>query len=112
MRNTALKSVLLAGALALFTLPIASAKSYDITLAGPTMIGNTELKAGAYSLKVKGSTAIFTNEESGKSFSETARIETVGRKYDLTAVETAKKGDTNFLRAIELGGSKTKLEFQ
>jgi hypothetical protein len=98
--------------LAAFTLSVASAKSYDITFARPTMIGKTELKAGAYSVKVNGLNAIFTNEESGTSFTETAKVETVSRKYDLTAIETTKKGDTDYLSVIELGGSKTKLEFK
>jgi hypothetical protein len=105
-------SLLLAVSLAAFTSSVASAKSYDITLASPTMIGKTELKAGAYSVKVNGPNAIFTSEEDGKSFTETAKVETVSRKYDQTAIETTTKGDTDYLIAIELGGSKTKLEFK
>jgi len=106
-----MKWLLLLGAVALFTLPIASAKSYDIDLASPTMAGNTKLAAGDYTLKVNGSKALFINEESGKRTSEPVKIQTVAKKYSLTAVETTKKGDTQHLTAIELGGSKTKLDF-
>ena len=55
------RSLLLLGVLAMVTLPIASAKSYDIAFSGPTMVGNTQLPAGEYTLKVEGSNAVITN---------------------------------------------------
>ena len=110
-KTTTIQSLLLAGALAMIALPIASAKSYDIALPATTTIGHTQLKAGNYTLKVKGASAVFVNQDNGQRTAETAKIATVARKYDQTAVELSTQGGTNHLTAIELGGSKTKLEF-
>jgi len=41
----------------------------------------------------------------------TAKVDTVEKKYDVTAVDTTKNGNEEQINAIELGGSKTKLEF-
>ena len=86
------KSLLLIGAMAMFTLPIASARSYDIALSDPTMVGTTQLAAGQYSVKVEGSNAVFTNEDNYKSVTAPVKIENVAKKYEMTAVETTKKG--------------------
>jgi len=105
------KSLFLVAALAVFSLPVASAKSYDIALDGPTMVGNTQLPAGEYTLKLKGSNAIFTNEANDKSVTAPVKIENVDKKYDETAVETVQKGNIAHVTDIKLGGSKMKLEF-
>jgi len=102
------KSLLLIGTLALAG--IASAKSYDIVLSSPTKAGNVQLAAGEYSLKVKGNSAIFTNVETGKSFTAPVKVEDAGKKYDTTAVDSNKQNGTDEITAIELGGSSTKLE--
>ena len=60
------KSLLFIGTLALAS--IASAKSYDIVLSAPAKAGAVQLSAGEYSLKVQGSNAVFTNVDTGKSF--------------------------------------------
>jgi hypothetical protein len=106
------RSLLLLGVLAMVTLPIASAKSYDIAFSSPTMVGNTQLPAGQYTLKVEGSNAVITNDEDNyESVTAPIKIENVDQKYDETAVETIQKGDAQHVTAIQLGGSKTKLEF-
>ncbi len=105
------KSLLLLGVLAMSILPIASAKSYDIALSSPTMVGNTQLPAGEYTLKVEGSNAVFTNVDNDKSVTEPVKIENVDQKYDVTAVETVQEGDAQHITNIQLGGSKIKLEF-
>ena len=105
------KSIFIVGALALATLNIASAKSYDITLGAPTMAGNTELKAGEYKLKVDGNQAVFTNPENAKSFTAPVRIENSDRKFDQTAIQSSTQNGTDSIREIDLGGSTTKLEF-
>ncbi len=110
-KTTTLKSLFLAGVLAMFTLPIASAKSYDINLSSPTMVGNTQLKAGEYTLKVQGSNAVFINQDNGEKYMETSKVENATSKFENTAVETTRDGTTQYLLAIELGGSKTILKF-
>ena len=62
------KSLLLIGTLALAG--IASAKSYDITLAAPAKAGGVQMAAGNYEVKVVGNGfAVFTNVETARSSS-------------------------------------------
>jgi len=74
-------------------------------------VGNAQLPAGDYTLKVEGSNAIFTNVDSNKSVTAPVKIENVDKKYDETAVESTMQGEARHLNAIELGGSTTKLDF-
>ena len=105
------RSLLLLGVLAILSLPIASAKSYNIAFTGPTMVGSEQLPAGAYTLKVEGPNAVFTSVDSNKSVTAPVKIENVDKKYDVTSVETTVKGNAQQIDDIELGGTKTKLDF-
>jgi hypothetical protein len=105
------KSVLLAGVLALSTLSLASAKTYEISLAGPSKAGSITLKPGQYRLKVDGSNAIFTEVETSKQFTVPAKVQTSDKKFDDTRVDAQKDSGTDVIKDIELGGTKTKLEF-
>ena len=102
------KSLLLIGTLALAG--IASAKSYDIVLSSPAKAGSVQLAAGEYSLKVQGNNAVFTNVDTGKSFTTAVKSEDAGKKFDATAVDTNNRNGSDEITAIELGGSSTKLE--
>jgi hypothetical protein len=102
------KSLLIIGTLALAG--IASAKSYDIVLSSPAKAGSLQLNAGEYSLKVKGSTAVFTNVETGKSFTAPVKLQEGSKKYDSTAVDTNHVNGTDEIKTIELGGSNTQLQ--
>jgi hypothetical protein len=106
-----MKSMLMAGVLAVFTLSFASAKTYDITLSSASKVGATQLAAGTYRLKVDGTKATFVNVDTSKEVTATVKVDTVEKKYDVTAVDSTKTGDVEQINAIELGGSKTKLEF-
>jgi hypothetical protein len=102
------KSLLLIGTLALAG--IAGAKSYDIVLSAPAKAGSLQLNAGEYSLKVKGSTAVFTNVETGKSFTAPVKVQEGSKKYENTAVDTSNVNGTDEIQSIELGGSNTQLQ--
>ncbi|HMD70832.1 MAG TPA: hypothetical protein VKF41_05780 [Bryobacteraceae bacterium] len=106
-----IKSLLLSGTLAIASLSIASAKRYDIRLTSPTKVANIALKAGEYTLKLEGANAIFTDVESGKTYTAPAKIEKAAKKFDVTAVETDKKADVEHIQSIDLGGTTTKIEF-
>lgn len=111
-----IKSILLVGALALSTLSIASAKSagaksYDITISVPAKVGSAQLAVGDYKVTVDGTNVVFTNRDTAKQVNATAKVDTVEKKYDVTAVDTTRNGNEEQINAIELGGSKTKLEF-
>ncbi len=106
-----LKSFVLAGVLAISTLTIASAKTYELTLSSVTKAGNVQLKAGQYRLKVDGNNATFIGVDDGKSITAPVKVVTTDKKFDTTTVDASKEGDTSVIKDIELGGSKTKLEF-
>jgi hypothetical protein len=97
--------------LGLASLGIASAKSYDIFLSGPTMVGSTELKPGEYKLKVEGTQAVFTDVQSSKTWTAVVKIENNGQKFSETTVESTNQGDMAHIHSIDLAGSNTKLEF-
>jgi hypothetical protein len=88
-----------------------SSKSYSITLSAPAVAGSLQLKAGQYKLKVDGDNAVFTDVESTKSFTTPVKVENVDKKFDDTKVQSVREGETDKIREIDLGGSKTKLDF-
>ncbi len=106
-----MKSFVLAGVLAISTLSLASAKTYEITLSSASKAGNVELKAGQYRLKVDGTNATFINMETAKPLSTTVKVVNTDKKFDTTTVDASKEGGTDVIKDIELGGSKTKIEF-
>jgi hypothetical protein len=106
-----MKKFLVVAALALSSLTIVSAKTYEIILSGPTKAGNVQLKAGQYKLKVEGDNAIFTEVNSSKSFTTPVKVQTGEKKFDDTKVQTTKDGNVDKIEEIDLGGSKTKLGF-
>jgi len=103
--------LLLVGALALSTLSLVSAKSYDIMLTSASKLGGVQLAAGEYKLKVEGSNAVLTNMDSNKSVTVPAKIQNVDKKYSVTAVDTTDANGATKVDSIELGGSTTRLEF-
>ena len=105
------KLPLLLGTIALSTVALAGPKSYHIVLPEPMKAGNAELERGDYKVKVEGSTAVFTNTHTRKSQSVPVKVENVDQKYHVTSLDTSKQGDEEQIQAIQLGGSKTKLEF-
>jgi len=106
-----MKKFMVVAALALSSLTIVSAKTYEIILSGPTKAGNITLKPGQYQLKVNGSNAVFTEVNGSKSFTTPVKVETGDKKFNDTRVQSSKDGDTDKIEEIDLGGSKTKLGF-
>jgi hypothetical protein len=105
------RSLLLLGVLAMSILSIASAKSYTVAFTSPVIVGNAQLPAGEYTLKVDGSNAVFTNVDSNKSVATPVKIENADKKFDVTSVETTQQGNASHIHGIQLGGSTTKLDF-
>src|SRR5881394_1082517 len=106
-----MKKFLVVAGLALSSLTIVSAKTYEITLSNPTKVGSVQLKPGQYKLKVDGSNAVFTDLNSAKSFTTPVKVENGDKKFDDTRVQSVKDGQTDRINEIDLGGSKTKLGF-
>jgi hypothetical protein len=105
------KSLILGGLLSISTLCVAGSKSYDVTFAAPSTVGNVTLSPGDYKVKVEGANAVFTDTRSSKSFSTAVKLETAAKKFHFTAVDASKEGKTERVNAIELGGSTTRLDF-
>ena len=105
------KFLLWGGALTLSAVAVAGSKSYDITLDTPAKAGNAQLTRGEYKLQVEGSNAVFTGMQSHTAVTVPVKVQNTDTKYSQTAVDTSKQGDAVQIKSIELGGSKTKLEF-
>ena len=105
------RTLLLTAALAIFTLSVASAKTYDILLSSPTKAGNLQLKPGEYRLNVNGTKAIFTDVNTAKSFTTEIKVENSDKKFGDTKIDALSDGPTSVIKDIELGGSKTKIDF-
>jgi hypothetical protein len=104
-----LRSLVIAGAVALSTVALASAKTYQITIDAPAKAGNVELPPGQYKLKVEGSQAVFTDSHN-KSFTVPATVQNVDKKFSYTLVETANQGGTATIQAIDLGDSNMQVK--
>jgi hypothetical protein len=98
-------------ALSLFSLSVASAKSYEITVSNPTKAGTAQLKPGKYKIKVEGANATFVEEGKNKGVTVPVKVKEGSKKFDDTRVHSAKDGAAEKILDIELGGSKTVLEF-
>lgn len=107
-----MRSLLVVGALALSCGIVANGKSYDILLSSPAKAGSVVLPAGEYNLKLEGSNAVFKNTNTAKMFTAPVRVENAPRKHEETAVDTTRQNGTDWIQAIELGGSTATLEFK
>jgi len=106
-----MRKLAIAAILALSCLSIASAKSYEIALSAPTKAGSVQLNRGTYRVKINGSNAIFTDLQSSESFTVPVKVEATDKKFEETRVDATKDNGTDVIKDIELGGSKTKIEF-
>ena len=105
------KTFVLGIALCLSTMMFAGTKSYQVVFTSTAKIGSVKLVPGEYTVKVDGANAIFTNNQSSKSVTAPVKIETGKRKFQVTAIDSTKEGDAENVKAIELGGTSTTLEF-
>jgi hypothetical protein len=96
-------------AFAILALAVASAATYRITLAQPTSVKGTELKAGEYRLNVQNDKVTLDNGK--QSVEVLAKVENVAQKFDGTAVRYSAEGGKSTISEIRLGGTKTKLVF-
>jgi hypothetical protein len=92
---------------ALAGLAVASARSYTVNLFQPAMVGNTQLKPGAYQVEVVDQKAVFRN---GRIESQTpVKVEANDVKYGSTTVRFSNGDGKMHIQEIHLGGTKTKL---
>lgn len=106
-----MKNFLIIATLAVASLSIASAKSYEIVLNNAAVAGQTKLDAGHYRVKVNGTSAQFTNVENNHTVTVPVKIENGSTKFSYTAVDTKSNNGVDQIEAIELQDSNTKLGF-
>ncbi len=92
-------------------LSLASAKSYEISLATASKVGALDLQAGDYKVAVAGSKVTFTAVKTGKSVETDASVQTADKKFANTLVD-AEVGPPSKIHEIDLGGTTTKVMFQ
>ena len=102
---------LLIGVFALASVAFAAGKTYYVTISKAAKAGSVELTPGEYSLKVNGSTAVFTNSKH-ENFTTAVKLEETGKKAPYTAVDSSEAGSKDLIHSISLEGSKTKIDFE
>jgi hypothetical protein len=105
------KTFVLGIVLSLSSVMFAGTKSYHVVFTSAAKVGSVKLAPGEYTVKVDGANAIFTNDSTSKKFTAPVKVENGSKKFQVTAVDSTKDGEGEVVKAIELGGSTTTLEF-
>ena len=98
--------------LAIAGLSFAGIKSYDVTFDAPAVLGPMEVESGHYKVSFEGSKVTLVNENTRKAFETTATVQTSGKKFSETAVESKRSDGKLLVDEIQLGGTKTALDFK
>ena len=88
---------------------VASAASYSVTLFQPSLVGGTELKAGASQLTVETNKAV--NSKGKETVEASVKMETADSKFATTSVRYTDQGGKMKVQEIRLGGTNTKVVF-
>lgn len=91
--------------LATLTLGIANATPYDVTLIENVSVGSTQLKAGDYTIEMKGDMAVF------KTGKKTIEIRATLGKNDQPFTSTIFVSQHSQLQEIDLGGTQDRIIF-
>lgn len=103
------RSLLLFAALGL---SVAGAKSFDVTFDSATKVGNVELKAGKYSLAVMDDSKVRFTNTNGQAVEASAKVSTTEKKFQNTQIDMKQVNGTAQVNEIDLGGTKTKIQFE
>lgn len=98
--------------LAIAGLSFAGTKSYDVTFDSPAVLGPMEVESGHYKVSFDGSKVTLVNENTRKSFETTATVQTSEKKFSETVVESKRTEGKLLVDEIQLGGTKTALDFK
>lgn len=109
MKN--MKSLILAAALGLASMTVASAKTFNMVLSETAVAGSTQLAAGTYTVNVTPRYAMFTNTDTSKSVMVLYRLDSTNANYEHTAIDLKNEGGAKHIESIELESTGTKLEF-
>jgi hypothetical protein len=95
---------------ALLCVPAVFASSYHFTIGDKVQAGTVQLKPGEYSVSVKGSQAVFTDQY-GKQTTAAVKVDTADSKFSATEVVCSTTGGSEHIEYIGLKGSNQKLVF-
>lgn len=96
---------------ALSGMAIISAKTYDVRIGEPAVVGTATLKPGTYKLKVDGNNATLTDSK-GHAIAANGMVANADQKFMQTAVDLAKDNSgQDRVHEIDLGGTRTKVSF-
>jgi len=98
--------------LALTSFAFAGTKKYDVTFGSPAVLGGMEVESGQYQLSFDGSKVTLVNSSSRKTFETTATVQTSEKKYSETIVQSKRVDGKDLVNEIQLGGTKTALDFK
>jgi hypothetical protein len=91
---------------------IVSAKTFQFTLETATKAGSVDLQAGKYNLELMDNSKVRFIGTNGKAVEVSAKLSTVDKKFDSTQVTVTSGNGASQLNEIDLGGTKTKIEFE
>ena len=91
--------------LATLALGIAHAAPYDVTLFANVSVGKTQLKAGDYTVEMKGDKAVF------KCGKKTVEVQAAVEKNDQMFASTILLSQHSQLQEIDLGGTQDRIVF-
>jgi hypothetical protein len=93
-------------------LSVAGAKSYDVTFGSPTVLGAVQVPAGQYQLKFEGSKVTLVNTSNGKRLEADATVQEMPTKFAETIVSSKHVDGKDLVDEIQIGGTKTALDFK
>ena len=93
-------------------LSVAGAKSYDVTFASPAVLGTVEVPAGQYQLKYEGAKITLVNTSNGKRLEADATVQEMPTKFAETIVSSKHVDGKDLVDEIQIGGTKTALDFK
>jgi len=91
---------------------IAGAKTFEITLDSTVKAGTVELKAGKYSLAVMDDSKVRFIGANGQMVETSAKLSTVDKKFPSTQIGLKQMNGASMIDEIDLGGTKTKIQFE
>ena len=94
-------------------LSVAGAKTYDVTFGSPTVLGAVQVPAGQYQLKFEGSKVTLVNTSNGKRLeADASSVQEMPSKFAETIVSSKHVDGKDLVDEIQIGGTKTALDFK
>ena len=93
-------------------LSVAGAKSYDVTFGSPAVLGAVQVPAGQYQLKFEGSKVTLVNASNGKRLEADATVQEMPSKFAETIISSKHVDGKDLVDEIQIGGTKTALDFK